>query len=78
MTAVAMAALGPDAVTNVNLAFDENLVIPAAAKRLGVDFDWVFGFIKGYDTIKEKPRIKKASYVAGFDMGREIKKDFDY
>lgn len=75
MTAVAMAAVGPSAISDNENRFREEWVMPEAAKRLGVDNDWISGFIKGYDTPKGAAPYKRAAYKEGFAMGREVRKE---
>ena len=75
MTAVAMAHVGPNAISEKDCdRFKEQLVMPMVYVRLGVDEQWVLGFIRGYDS-KSDARSKAANYKEGFDMGREIRRE---
>jgi len=79
MTAVAIAQAGPNAISDKDYRFREELVMPAVCLRLGVDKQWVLGFIQGYDSMNESlwrpARSKTANYKAGFNLGREIRKE---
>jgi len=78
MTAVALAAVSPDKLCYVDgNRFRESLVLPAVYKRLGVDEPLVLGFIHGFDSLKRTAASTKATYKAGFALGREIRKERD-